>query len=57
MQVTFLICNAGDGSEVEDFLNCVTPYFLLWLGIDFWSMGITNELCDGSSVVDESGMR
>jgi hypothetical protein len=29
----------------------------LWLCIDLWSMRITNELCDGSVVVDEDGVR
>jgi hypothetical protein len=43
--------------QVRAALNCVTPYFLLWLGLDFWSMGITNELCDGSAAVDEDGVR
>jgi hypothetical protein len=43
--------------HVRAALNCVTPYFLLRLCIDFWSMGITNELCDGSTTVGEDGVR
>jgi hypothetical protein len=43
--------------QVRVALNCVIPYFLLWLGIDFWSRRVTNELCDGSAAVDEDGVK
>jgi hypothetical protein len=43
--------------QVWAALKCVTPYFLLWLCIDFWSMRITKELWEGSVAVDEDGVR
>ena len=42
---------------VQAGLNCVTPYSLLWLCIDFWSMRITKELWDGSVAVDKDRVR
>jgi hypothetical protein len=43
--------------QVWATLNCVLPYFLLWLGINFWGKRVTNELCDGLATVDEDGVK